>query len=674
MLAQWSGGGKPHFSSYSYLNFFLNLLILLICYAKSLASCHYANFYPINGTFQNFNPVRRLLDGQIPFSDFYDYLGLGHMYSGAFASIFIGDTYQDSLVVFEFLTLLSFSLLSIVIGKCIIKNYTTVAIFTIIVLLSTMQFENIGVINELKSLVSPGNSARLIRGMGLPLSAIFFLFCIKNWNLTKEKFSQLNDETKITIILGSTAGLSILWSNDYGFSNVGAIALLVAIQFFFNIYQKSFNYGKITIHYLKLTIIFTISLLISFFIFGEILTYGNIHKWLSITIGIGQYQNWYYNSGANFYIYDLELSTSTVFQTLITIYYIINYLKKGWSNTTVTRYVIPAYVNLTCIVAIQQYKLFSGGYNYEVAHAVLFLTVFYELYNYIEQKLQIKLSEKTLKRLKIISMIAVLVLPSHKIYKEYREEHKTHEGILVQELGGYLTNHGNDLISAKHILKNKKFFSEYASAQEVVNNSYQPSGIDYIIHVLGDKQREKYLTIFANPSIEYAITINKEFTPWAYWAERANWFWFRELYKNWHQVFKNDFEVIWKKSEKQNVIKGNFDIKVKKISHSAYELTIDLEDKITGYADVLIDYKVSRRTKLSSLFVIKTVLKVQNLENLDVDKYYESNFIRPLGREYIPIKIVNGKGSILVTSLPERNTKLTIQEVNCSEIIIERKI
>lgn len=122
------------------------------------------------------------------------------------------------------------------------------------------------------------------------------------------------------------------------------------------------------------------------------------------------------------------------------------------------------------------------------------------------------------------------------------------------------------------------------------------------------------------------------------------------------------------------MIKGCFDIKVKKFSHHTYELTIDLEDKITGYADVLIDYKVSRRTRLTSLFVIKTLLKVQNLENLDVDKFYESNFLRPIGKEYIPLKIVNGKGSILVTSLPERNTNLIIKDVNCSEIIIERKI
>ena len=36
------------------------LLLILICVIHSLGAGYYADFYPINGTFQNFNPVRRL--------------------------------------------------------------------------------------------------------------------------------------------------------------------------------------------------------------------------------------------------------------------------------------------------------------------------------------------------------------------------------------------------------------------------------------------------------------------------------------------------------------------------------------------------------------------------------------------------------------------------------------
>lgn len=210
------------------IKLFLLFIIILICYAESLTKSHYANFDPMNGTFRNYNPIRRFLDGQIPFLDFYDYLGLGHMYSGVFVSLFMGNTYQNSLVIFEFLTIICFSL---VIGKCIFKKYITASIFTIAILFATMNFESFGSLNDLRSVLTPGNSARLIRGMCLPLSTIIFLLCVKNWYLIKKLLSKLNDSEIIAILVGITSGISILWSNDYVFSAVGAITLLASVQF-----------------------------------------------------------------------------------------------------------------------------------------------------------------------------------------------------------------------------------------------------------------------------------------------------------------------------------------------------------------------------------------------------------------------------------------------------------
>lgn len=63
--------------------------MLAICFIYSLRAGHYADFSPINGTFQNFNPCRRLLAGQIPYKDFTDYLGMGHLYAGSMFTAFL---------------------------------------------------------------------------------------------------------------------------------------------------------------------------------------------------------------------------------------------------------------------------------------------------------------------------------------------------------------------------------------------------------------------------------------------------------------------------------------------------------------------------------------------------------------------------------------------------------
>ena len=77
----------------------------------------YADFFAINGVFQNYNVVRRLLDGQIPYVDFAVYLGLGHLYIGALFTYIFGNSYIASKLAFDFLNMLSFVLVIIALSK-----------------------------------------------------------------------------------------------------------------------------------------------------------------------------------------------------------------------------------------------------------------------------------------------------------------------------------------------------------------------------------------------------------------------------------------------------------------------------------------------------------------------------------------------------------------------------
>lgn len=88
-----------------------NIIIMLcICAIHCLNAGHYVDFFPINGNFQNYNPVRRLLDGQIPYRDFQDYLGMGHLYIGSFVTRIFGSNYKASLQAFSCLQFVSLAL------------------------------------------------------------------------------------------------------------------------------------------------------------------------------------------------------------------------------------------------------------------------------------------------------------------------------------------------------------------------------------------------------------------------------------------------------------------------------------------------------------------------------------------------------------------------------------
>lgn len=109
--------------------------MVMICVMHAVSAAHYANFYPINGTFQNYNPVRRFLQGQVPYRDFQDYLGLGHLYAGTIITALFGGTYRNSLAAFSFLTFWTIAFLSFMIGSTILRKKEIAAVATNLILM-----------------------------------------------------------------------------------------------------------------------------------------------------------------------------------------------------------------------------------------------------------------------------------------------------------------------------------------------------------------------------------------------------------------------------------------------------------------------------------------------------------------------------------------------------------
>ena len=161
-----------------------SVITLLICLLHALyAGCY--QIFPNNGTFQNFNPIRRLLSRQIPYQDFIDYLGLGHLYLGSLMTFIFGGDYQSSLIAFRFLSIFSLASIFLSLGYAISQRYIVSVTFTNIVLVAltiTLPFvHSIGITNELTNALNlafrVGNSARYVRGMIRPLR-LFLSFCL----------------------------------------------------------------------------------------------------------------------------------------------------------------------------------------------------------------------------------------------------------------------------------------------------------------------------------------------------------------------------------------------------------------------------------------------------------------------------------------------------------------
>lgn len=78
----------------------------------------------MNGDFQNYNPVRHLLAGQIPYRDFTVYLGAGELYSVGGLLLVLGNSFGRSMFATNFCTWFYFELL--VLAVCLVVIGTAV--------------------------------------------------------------------------------------------------------------------------------------------------------------------------------------------------------------------------------------------------------------------------------------------------------------------------------------------------------------------------------------------------------------------------------------------------------------------------------------------------------------------------------------------------------------------
>ena len=640
-------------------------LVLAACTLHAARAGHYADFYPINGTFQNFNPVRGLLNGQVPCRDFQDYLGLGHLYTGSLCTALLGGDYQASLVAFSFLTIVSLVLTLTVIGGVILRKRTDALVlsnlFLLILLIRPSLFLKVPgvtemIVSSVAGALETGNSARFIRGMILPISCFLLMGVFK----VTEK---LNGSRRGAAAICGTAlvsGFAFVWSNDYGIS----CWVCMAVMTFWIVLARTRDGGRALLGVGMETALS----LACIYVCIQILTLGHFAKWMESVLGTGGYQAWYFNSEKSHYLYNVDVTPAVAAQALVCLIYMAKLFGESGEREAILRYGIPAFANMTGFCAVNEYKLLSGNNSRGMALSILFITYFFEVCCFIRPRL----GKNGLKHILWIGTTAaggiwiLFALKSEMAF--WRQTDR--EGIYIAQMGGNMTALYPDLEETSDFLDGEPFFATYASAQEVMEDTYQPSGTDYIIHVLGDKPREEYLRVFEEGDFRYAATMREEYTLWEFWVQRANWFFYRELYRNWHPVFANTYEMYWERNERDdNRVSGDFYVSVGDVDDWTKKIIVRTDGEVNGIADLYVEYDVQKNEGLRPLLLFQSMVRAQNTGAVYAShEWYESNYLRPSGSEYIPVTVTDGYGEVILSSCPEDDTFLEIHGASCSDI------
>ena len=145
---------------------------------RGLDHCYNISYEITNGDFQNYNPVRHLLAGQVPFRDFTVYLGAGELYSVGAMLLVLGNSFGRSMFATGFLTwfcfeLLVFAVCAVVMGKGRGARALAIALCGVLFMQVQGWVSLPGPFGAwLEYAAAPGNSARMMRSAALPLAVL----------------------------------------------------------------------------------------------------------------------------------------------------------------------------------------------------------------------------------------------------------------------------------------------------------------------------------------------------------------------------------------------------------------------------------------------------------------------------------------------------------------------
>ena len=638
------------------------VFLLVIFYLRAYGHNQTLDYIAINGTFQSYNVIRRLLSGQIPFVDFTVYLGSGHLFLTAAVTFLFGGSYAAGVVAYDYVS--SLSILMLCFGFCAVRfrrNWLVPALLS-------LYFLFLPVNRSLEIMAKGGNSARNIRGLILPVCILIYLLISKRLE-KHEDWSEGRQFYFHIVLLSCTAGLSTVWGNDYGVVCCIAIFLLTMLLTVirFKSIRRTFAAAGLMLLGISLTV----------FVLAVCITRGHPLIWLRKNFFSAYYQSWYFNMPHEhpFYYYDVDLSVPVLLCLALCAGYLILLIRKiSWEN--VRRFGVPAFAMLSCFGAAEEYKLFSGGgwIFHDFLIGTLLILIYTELVNLIRLlivrlKPAERISEKMQQGQIVLGAAAGMIAVSWTVTDLPWER----TGTEVPELGGYLLNCAEDLQTSLEIVGNRRVFSAYASALETVTDQYQPSGTDYIIHCLTDEARQHYMDVFRAQDFDCVSTIHLDYDLFGPWIRNANWFFYREVYAGYHFVGNNSYADYWEPgAAADSCLTEGIQVSIRTVSDTAADIVVTAPENVSGVADVYLEYESEIRPGRDSFLLHQNIVGV--LPAITHEDCVDSWTLPPSGSVYIPIEIRNGKGQVQLASYPAKAAALTVTKAESERIFLDKAL
>lgn len=662
------------------------LLILLAGFAavRGLEDSFVIDYNITNGDFQNYNPVRHLLAGQAPYADFTVYLGAGELYGMAAILLLVGNTFARSMFAAEFLTWFCFELLVLAVCRAVFRTGRAARAMTAALsayCLLAVQGTNLPGMNWLRNLLgyasSSGNSARMIRSGALPIAVLMCGVALCLWRAFPPKADAKGLRKYLplgpTLAVPFIAGAMVPWSNDMGASMYLAVSLAYGL---FLLRQYGTKIKTVALRVGQYIVVSVLGLGISV----TLISWGHPLSWLRQARGVSAYQAWYYGSGQGeklYYLSELDLNWSFwVMLALAVVFAVMIFRARSQENAVRAAGLFALCLGMAFWNIL--YCLLSSAQNGPDGGAKALLAILVPVFAAAglawlagHKERVFALLRRGLPPVAALFGCVVLALGTWQQIDariQGREEGYTR----VDSLGGWLGDNAAKLATEQSILAGRTVWSTYASALEAMEGQLQPSGTDYIIHVLGDSQRVAYLQQFQAGGFDLVQTPSYKVTSYERWSRNANWWFYRELYRYWVPV-GNTFvcggmHIFWQRNGVDNDMGVATTVDIDQTAENVVTITITADDPtFCGVADLTLHYShrvdadFLLRGGVGSYLHVSPDTEKRLCEESGRDSL-NCEFFIPTDKDtyYIPVTMENGVGTVTLTSLPGDAAHLTV--------------
>ncbi len=629
--------------------------------------------------FDMFNgPVRHLLAGQVPYRDFTVYLGAGELYSVGGLLLVLGNSFGRSMLATNFCTWFYFELL--VLAVCLVVIGTARAARAAALALCSVFFAYVqganlpfaGQVNTLLSYAAAnGNSARMMRSAALTLAVLVILLGLHFW--------QQDTSRRLlapAVLVPFAAGFFVPWSNDMGGAAYISIALGYGL-YLIRLYRSSI--GKIVVQTLRYIVTSVVGLGVSVLL----ISWGHPLAWLRQTRGTSAYQTWYYGNTLSdrvCSVADLHWPGAAVFCLAAALAFAIGIFACRSKRSAVLAAGGFA-LTLGMVLWNLLYGMVSASNNGPTGGAAALAAVLapaciIKAVLLVCQKA--KLPQVTARIVPAGCAVLGAAMLAVGMAGQVQTRIGGHEGYtFVPELGGWIGDQAEKLATEKELTAGKQLFGTYSSALEAMTGQLQPTGTDYIIHALGDRQRLAYLQTFQQGNFDMVVTPSPKVAPPERWSRNANWWFYRELYRYWQPV-ANTFQsggmhLFWERTGTDNNLNVETATTIAPQGDGTVLVTVTAADAdFCGVADVTLHYGLvssdSMDHPFDRQFLHVTCVTENELCAAAERDTNQGDFYLPTDRDSyeVPITISNGVGQILLTAKSGSGT--VYPQVNAVEV------